>query len=1290
MDNVPFRVLREYVSKLEEILIEYENPEIEVRFHDLIPFTQDRREGIGWRGYERLVRYIEENKFPVEENVITTVSMKQGNSTIRRVTTVTGTKYQRKKQIKHWRLVEFPIILACSTEEEIDEIPLRDSFTRIITRKSCLFEGHRLDISSVLEEDKVRYEVELEYIEGDRGKTLVKFERAIDILFMKIYNTRNLFKISQMKAADNIIKNVMRSPPVSATSLRRTDLRYSKLVGSKYVYYASNKADGIRKLLVINENELWLIYPHGEYNLVAYNYDFALYDKVILDGEFVQQNLKGEAVYYAFDMLSWSYDSFYNKPYQLRMKQLVNFIMQAVILKDVEILGFVVRSKNSIPIETVENFYNAMKDLFHSQVADEFQTDGIIFTPDMAYNPRDVEHDSANPYDLSVSPNIRKWKPILSRELQKDGSTKIHYHLTIDFLVNFSKGNPHLFVFDTREKDYVEFKGDFKNPVKKIQWQNDIRKVDGSIVEFGYDTNIKSLIPVKFRADKLGPNSLRIALDVWKSIFSPVSKEDLLGISVQPAFWYHSRVKHELYENIPENSILLDIGSGRGGDIGSWSKRNLTKVFAVEPNEKNRKKFESRLRNSKLNVTIIPTGGEDVNLRSKVKNVDCITLMLCLSFFWESKQMLVSLLENCHSILKKNGRILFLTQDGDSVEQLFHDAFDYPLPEQRDEGASLIIPQIHEKRVLTLCEQPNAANFVLEGTKLEITLPRESITAGKEGLAQVEYLVYLRDMLCLLQQFGEYRLEFAATTDTEKFLSTDQKLYAALFLGGILTKVGDKKLKCSAPYSMSIPGEVASFPNQDLMKVVLEDVEAKRKQEISEELDKLSITRALQKESEEVVKYLPPSPKLEIPIVPNTELPEKIIKVLQEKYNVTPSESMRKTKILELQALSVSARGGDDQIEVLDCLVFGKPVYRIATIGDGNCFIHALAKALYIPYRLKSYIERKEFAQKFREELANLLVKKTLFEGEEFYWWERIGHGTLVGTYLDWLASLKESLLDTSIEGLTKHFDSNDWLDNKVYEFIAEVLKVNVLVYLGHTGENCLEFINFTNCGVPDAPVIVIIGNKTHYEPLGVEDNGLLRTLFRYPEEKEIIDSFLAISGGTQEEKEKDTLSNEIRKEILSRFRFIWKGHVVTILDSRFALPDNPTVIDQVYYDVIAGHIVNAWDANQKETHYIWGLNPKLAAAEIIQSIYRIDKRRNKLASNTPEGIEATTLMETIETLLLSFQYDDEGIAQLHEISERFSDKPGIEELIDYYIDEMNKTAQDLDQQLDDFELVVY
>lgn len=191
----------------------------------------------------------------------------------------------------------------------------------------------------------------------------------------------------------------------------------------------------------------------------------------------------------------------------------------------------------------------------------------------------------------------------------------------------------------------------------------------------------------RVREDK-GANSMKVARDVWRDIQDPIFLADLRGETFRFNRLFQNGVKSHLIENIVKGSYVLDIGSGNGGDLGKYTKRGVSKLFAVDPNEDNMREFQRRLSNMKTKVTVktLLAGGEESEIISEssynffnnvesnlFKNGDhapessppspplYITMMLSLSFFWKSREMLSGLADTIKKVTERhNGTVYFL------------------------------------------------------------------------------------------------------------------------------------------------------------------------------------------------------------------------------------------------------------------------------------------------------------------------------------------------------------------------------------------------------------------------------------------------------------------------------------------------------------------------------------------------------------------------------------------------------------------------------------------------------
>ena len=135
---------------------------------------------------------------------------------------------------------------------------------------------------------------------------------------------------------------------------------------------------------------------------------------------------------------------------------------------------------------------------------------------------------------------------------------------------------------------------------------------DGTIVEFYYDFNPNQEInkdprfrwvPMRRRENSV-PNSLETALNIWNSIYEPISVENICtgsNLNKVPGEYYSSDVNekniyksfHNLLKKNLINSVsipagtLLDLGSGECGDLHKWLGTDLSAVVGIEYNNYN-------------------------------------------------------------------------------------------------------------------------------------------------------------------------------------------------------------------------------------------------------------------------------------------------------------------------------------------------------------------------------------------------------------------------------------------------------------------------------------------------------------------------------------------------------------------------------------------------------------------------------------------------------------------------------------------------------------------------------
>lgn len=145
------------------------------------------------------------------------------------------------------------------------------------------------------------------------------------------------------------------------------------------------------------------------------------------------------------------------------------------------------------------------------------------------------------------------------------------------------------------------------------------------IWEFQYKDG--TLIPVRYRKDKLTANSLEI---VSLTLHSALSGDIFTGKGCFLMRKYHNIEKSNiLHKYLHKNNILLDIGTGQGGDIKKWKK--ASHIYCIEPNIT--ELTERYDLTEFLNIQLFPICLRDFNISNITKKINVITAFFCANLF---------------------------------------------------------------------------------------------------------------------------------------------------------------------------------------------------------------------------------------------------------------------------------------------------------------------------------------------------------------------------------------------------------------------------------------------------------------------------------------------------------------------------------------------------------------------------------------------------------------------------------------------------------------------------------
>lgn len=596
----------------------------------------------------------------------------------RKITTGTNVTWEEKRQVGEAITVRDQVKFSFSIERPIKPIfEFRPNITRTRSRASVSKPSSRIDLTEVLEENdknaRSKYEVEVELLQG--GK-LDEYLEVVSDVWTKLMSTNLAVKKIDKDLSAILGEKFSRGILVEARNIKPRDLVWGGIVGPQNAcpgvqYGVSIKADGVRRLLLVHPTGVWLVYPPNVYQFLGEVLsDRGLY---LINSAKEKHGLEQRPIYLfdaelinnrllLFDTLIWSSTDVRKKTMLDPAGRLAYTQMAPVFFKINESTSnYSFEAKPIFHIVKPDDVFTLSRKLLEQDPG--YPTDGLMFTPlGVEYNPRSSSYNLSDRV-LTVLPDVCKWKP----------PNKI----TIDFQVRRDRGSISLWA--RGHKGFEKFTGSSMSPLTTYMISDVL--IDGTpmqnmeIVEFEFVEN--KMRPTRRRPDKLYPNFIDIANDNWRDIHDPLSQDWISGKTLDSAIFYHKKIKRELIRSIPRGSTVLDIGSGRFGDGRMWKELNLA-VYAVEPNHEHIERFKSRAKLIEFtNYKIIDTVGQDTaKIVSEISSpVDCVTLMLSLSFFFGSSQDLDALTQTLVQTIKSGGRILFLTINGDAVKELGKTSF---------------------------------------------------------------------------------------------------------------------------------------------------------------------------------------------------------------------------------------------------------------------------------------------------------------------------------------------------------------------------------------------------------------------------------------------------------------------------------------------------------------------------------------------------------------------------------------------------------------------------------------
>ena len=545
--------------------------------------------------------------------------------------------YEKKEKINTIDLPALGFRLAKSKETKVSAgdysaVNGRNEYVQQRDRISYIVPGARIDMTHLPRNNT--YQVEIEFTDV---KTVCGLIPAVQEVLNRWMVVRDYKKL----AGTRFIGPLPQTLTLEA---------FRKKVLSKKRYSVTEKADGERFLLYVAPNGFfYFISRKMDISLAPYKPRPELANSII-DGEL------SDNTFYSFDAAFIKGKSIVKQPLTKRLDSVLDVLM-TVRDNRLKMKVFYVDTPGGIKSypgnksTKFKTIYEAAADVWSRRSKFSYELDGLIFTP--------VD-------DVYTSRTIYKWKDENTIDFYyKSGNGKTQL-----FLAGLNKTNSYSATIPFSGLDgkgtFKTAKGSVKNDIFiDVTAPDNVRKgiLNTSIAgpsqvgEFKYENNTFKII--RKRPDKEFPNSVQASNQSWEAITKPVTI-DMIRAGPPAMRDFHSEIKSTLIMKYAKNKSVLDIGSGKGEDIGKYIKAgskpvvgfDIVKAEYPHPNYMNFYKMNSPM----YNVRNI--------IKNKYGRFDVVNINFAIHYFFRNKQTFQNLILNIDKNLKKGGYLMATVLDG--------------------------------------------------------------------------------------------------------------------------------------------------------------------------------------------------------------------------------------------------------------------------------------------------------------------------------------------------------------------------------------------------------------------------------------------------------------------------------------------------------------------------------------------------------------------------------------------------------------------------------------------------
>lgn len=728
--NTLFNFLQDALAK---------NNEFEIRFgkfyHDKSKTTTSRQGGMSFDSSVSIdnfysVKKMFENQKTPKKTIKTREFIYPDNKcSIKKIVNLedNSVTVMSKQSLRRYDVYDYDLRMSVAFERSDVKIDDENAYTLVRTKNRTSYEVPfgSLDLTIVEQSNKdgtnsvTKHEVELEI-------TVFNKDLIMGYLMVILQNRQDNFFV------------------ISGTERRRVMYEYKTLVNSHYFvgaqpetlhkerisslykseYSVTDKADGDRAFMIIDSNGC-IYFADNNMNKVSKTDVKTNTKSSIIDGELVRHDNKVH--FLGFDVLCYNgKDLRGDGSFDLKKRlHFLNEIINSLSNSDYY--------KISAKQYYFGNVFSGAKRILDTVSEKFYENDGLIFTP------------VNEPYPVVKKwSGLLKWKPAelntIDFFVKKQDNNKWHLYVQGEMVKqqerSRSLSNPVLFDIEklcgkeeSRVVTYETTFGDLIDPTTGETYKTD------TVIEFRWDKSESKFVPLRTRWDKtVNPkkhgNFCKVACDIWNNINNPVEKDYLLKFysntkSDKDFFFermrkFHNKVKEYLYNKYCKDTPkLLELCSGRGGDMHKWMYNNVKSVTGYDISEKNIEECKRRITGKghlqnynfyKLDLTR-DDSCEVILKNENNKRFDVVCCQFGVHYFFESEKKLENIIRILESNLKTGGYFVVTFMDNQCLDNLFG-------------GKDSVCYQEKGEIIYTLERQMSGGSF---GNRLKIALNGNNI-----------------------------------------------------------------------------------------------------------------------------------------------------------------------------------------------------------------------------------------------------------------------------------------------------------------------------------------------------------------------------------------------------------------------------------------------------------------------------------------------------------------------------------------------------------------------------------